>query len=209
MYNLNKGFIFIPKKMITDINQLDFTCQYTYADYLTWQFDERVELIRGWISKMSPASLRYHQNISFKLTVQIGNYLANKKCAAYAAPFDVRLINKRKNVDNKSITSVIQPDISVICDEDKLDEKGCIGSPDWIIEILSPGNTKKEMKEKFTLYEENGVREYWIVYPEYFQVSVYELSNEKFVWRDNYVREEMIPMGIFEGFSIDSENMFS
>ena len=79
--------------MITDINELDFSRQYTYADYLTWNFDERVELIRGWISRMSPAPLRYHLNISFKLSVQIGNYLSNKSCEAYAAPFDVRLLN--------------------------------------------------------------------------------------------------------------------
>ena len=196
--------------MITNIDDLDFTRQYTYADYLTWHFDERVELIRGWISRMSPAPLRYHQNISFKLTVQIGNYLANKKCAAYAAPFDVRLANKsKKKVDNKSIVSVVQPDISVICDIEKLDEKGCVGAPDWIIEILSPGNTKKEMKEKFALYEENGVREYWIIYPEYFQVQVYVLINGKYALKDTYVKEDLIPVGIFEGFLIDSENMFS
>ncbi len=196
--------------MITDINELDFSRQYTYADYLTWKFDERVELIRGWISRMSPAPLRYHQNISFNLSVQIGNYLSNKSCRAYAVPFDVRLLNKRKKMINaKFITSVVQPDISVICDLDKLDDKGCIGSPDWIIEILSPGNTKKEMKEKFSLYEENGVKEYWIVYPAYFQVSVFDLKDEKFVWRDSYVQEDMIPVGIFDGFSIDSDNMFS
>ena len=196
--------------MITDINELDFTRQYTYADYLTWQFDERVELIRGWISRMSPAPLVRHQVISMSLSSQIYALLKGKPCKVFAAPFDVRLINKRKKkVDNKSIVSVVQPDISVICDLDKLDEKGCIGAPDWIVEILSPGNTKKEMKEKFSLYEENGVKEYWIVYPEYFQVVVYELRNDKFVWRDNYVKEELIPVGIFDGFSIDSDNMFS
>ena len=196
--------------MITDINELDFTRQYTYADYLTWQFDERVELIRGWISRMSPAPLVRHQVISMSLSSQIYALLKGKPCKVFAAPFDVRLINKRKKkVDNKSIVSVVQPDISVICDLDKLDEKGCIGAPDWVVEILSPGNTKKEMKEKFSLYEENGVKEYWIVYPEYFQVVVYELRNDKFVWRDNYVKEELIPVGIFDGFTIDSDNMFS
>ena len=196
--------------MITDINELDFTRQYNYADYLTWQFDERVELIRGWISRMSPAPLVRHQVISMSLSSQIYALLKGKPCKVFAAPFDVRLINKRKKkVDNKSIVSVVQPDISVICDLDKLDEKGCIGAPDWIVEILSPGNTRKEMKEKFSLYEENGVKEYWIVYPEYFQVVVYELRNDKFVWRDNYVKEELIPVGIFDGFSIDSDNMFS
>ena len=159
---------------------------------------------------MSPAPLRVHQRISGMAFSQINNYLANKSCQAYAAPFDVRLLNKRKKMVNaKFITSVVQPDISVICDLDKLDDKGCIGSPDWIIEILSPGNTKKEMKENFSLYEENGVKEYWIIYPAYFQVSVFDLKDEKFVWRDTYVQDEMIPVGIFDGFSIDSDNMFS
>ena len=194
--------------MITDINQLDFTKQYTYADYLTWRFDERVELIRGWISRMSPAPLVSHQRISLRLSFQIAGYLKNKKCEVFAAPFDVRLTNKRKSVPNKSITSVVQPDLSIICDLEKLDDKGCIGAPDWIIEILSPGNTRKEMKEKFSLYEENGVREYWIVYPEYFQIQVFDLINDKFTSRGTYVKEDLIPVGIFEDLSIDTDAVF-
>ena len=195
--------------MITNIDQLDFTKQYTYADYLTWRFDERVELIRGWISRMSPAPLRIHQGIAAALTVQVGVYLLNKKCKLYPAPFDVRLTNKRKSVPNKSITSVVQPDLSIICDIEKLDEKGCIGSPDWIIEILSPGNTRKEMKEKFSLYEENGVREYWIVDPVHLMVQVFDLKDDKFAWRSNYVKEDLIPVGIFEDFFIDSDAVFN
>jgi len=195
--------------MITNIDDLDTNKQYSYADYLTWQFDERVELIRGWISRMSPAPLRIHQRISTRITVQVGTFLKNKKCEVYTAPFDVRLTNKRKRVSNKSIVSVVQPDISVICDMEKLDDKGCIGAPEWIIEILSPGNTKKEMKEKFSLYEENGVKEYWVIFPIYEIVQVYDLVNEKFVLRNNYVKEDLIPVGIFEGFLIDSNSMFS
>jgi len=194
--------------MIKDINQLDFSKQYTYADYLTWRFDERVELIRGWISRMSPAPLVSHQRILMRLSLPIGNYLINKKCELFVAPFDVRLTNKRKSAINKSITSVVQPDLSIISDLDKLDTKGCVGAPDWIIEILSPGNTKKEMKEKFSLYEENGVKEYWVVYPEYLMVQVFDLTNDKFVWRSNYVKEDLIPVGIFEGFAIDSDLIF-
>jgi len=194
--------------MIKDINQLDFSKQYTYADYLTWRFDERVELIRGWISRMSPAPLVSHQRILMRLSLPIGNYLINKKCELFVAPFDVRLTNKRKSAINKSITSVVQPDLSIISDLDKLDTKGCVGAPDWIIEILSPGNTKKEMKEKFSLYEENGVKEYWVVYPEYLMVQVFDLTNDKFVWRSNYIKEDLIPVGIFEGFAIDSDLIF-
>ncbi len=142
--------------MITDINQLDLTIQYTYADYLTWQFEDRVELIRGVISKMSPAPMRLHQEVLGNLFVQIYRFCENHPFKVYAAPFDVRVINKRKPINNQSILSVVQPDITVICELNKLDDRGCLGSPDWIIEILSPGNSKKEMKEKYSLYEENG-----------------------------------------------------
>ena len=195
--------------MITDINQLDLNKQYTYADYLTWQFEERVELIRGWISRMSPAPLKTHQQVSMELSIQIGVYLRSKNCKIFAAPFDVRLINKRKKADDRAILSVVQPDISVICDLEKLDDRGCLGSPDWIIEILSPGNTRKEMKEKYALYEENGVREYWIVSPEHRFVQVYQLKEEKFVLTDTYFEGDNIPVGIFEGFAIDSQKMFA
>ena len=195
--------------MITDINQLDLNKQYTYADYLTWQFDERVELIRGWVNRMSPAPLRRHQDVSANVHYQIFSYFLNHPCKVYAAPFDVRLINKRKKVEDQAILSVVQPDISVICDLEKLDDRGCLGSPDWIIEILSPGNTRKEMKEKYTLYAENGVREYWIVSPENQFVQVYHLVEDKFALTDTYCEGDNVPVGIFEGFYIDSEMMFA
>ena len=194
--------------MIKSIDQLDFSKQYTYADYLTWHFEERVELIRGFISRTSPTKLRIHQDICTELIFIIRGFLKDKKCKLYPAPFDVRLTNKRKSLPNKSIISVVQPDISVICDIEKLDDNGCVGAPDWIIEILSPGNTRKEMKEKFTLYEENGVREYWVVYPEYFQIQVFDLINDKFISRCTYVKEDLIPIGIFDGFTIDANILF-
>jgi Uma2 family endonuclease len=193
--------------MITSLDQLDLNKQYTYADYLTWQFSDRVELIKGKIFKMSPAPLRSHQQISFNLSLQIGKYLENKSCEAYTAPFDVRLINKRKSTPDNQIISVVQPDISVICDKSKLDEKGCVGAPDWVIEILSPGNNRKEMQDKLELYEENGVREYWVVYPEYIQVQVFDLVNDKFALRKTYVNER-IPVKIFDDFFIDSARIF-
>ena len=195
--------------MITSIDQLDFSKQYTYADYLTWKFDERVELIRGWISRMSPAPLVNHQRVSIKFAAQIVNFLEGKKCDVFVAPFDVRLTNKRKKVANNSIQSVVQPDICVICDETKLDKRGCIGAPDWVIEILSPGNSKNEMQEKFSLYEENGVREYWIVIPMHFAVQVFDLVNDKFTFRSFYNKGDMIPVGIFDDFAIDSKKIFS
>lgn len=203
MINFTKSFL-----VITDINQLDFSKQYTYADYLTWQFNERVELIKGKIFRMSPAPLRVHQRIAGNLFTAIDRYLEDKSCEAYIAPFDVRLTNKRKSTPDNQVTSVVQPDISVICDKSNLDERGCLGAPDWIIEILSPGNTKKEMKDKFALYQENGVKEYWIVYPEYWQIQVFDLIGDSFVLRDMYMDEEKIPAGIFNDLLIDTEKVF-
>lgn len=194
--------------MVTRFDQLDLTKQYTYADYLTWQFADRVELIKGWVHKMSPAPMRTHQGISLQFSIKIGTYLLDKNCKVYAAPFDVRLVNKRESTPDKEITSVVQPDISVICDTSKLDERGCIGAPDWIIEILSPGNTKLEMKKKFDLYQENGVREYWVVFPEYMQIQVYDLVNEKYALRNTYYNEELVPVGIFDDFSINTADIF-
>ena len=194
--------------MIKNIEDLDFTKQYTYADYLTWHFDERVELIRGWISRMSPAPLVTHQRILIRLSYQIEGYLLNKQCEVFVAPFDVRLTNKRKSVPYKLITSVVQPDVCIICDPKKLDKRGCIGAPDLVIEILSPGDSRKEFREKFSLYEENGVREYWIVDPVHLMIQVFDLKEDKFAWRSNYVKEDMIPVGIFEDFSIDSDTVF-
>ena len=161
---------------ITSLDQLDPTKEYTYADYLTWQFEQRVELIRGYIREMS-APNRRHQEISGNLFSVLRNYLGGKSCKVFAAPFDVRLprINKKTN---EPITTVIQPDLCVICDLTKLDVAGCLGAPDFVVEILSRGNTKKEMREKFSAYEESGVREYWVVQPEYDNILTYAL-NEK------------------------------
>ena len=148
---------------ITDINQLDFGKTYTYADYLTWKFKERVELLNGRIFRMSPAPNRKHQQIAGNLYFKLRSTFANEQCKLYFAPFDVRLPKISK--DNQEIITVVQPDICIVCDANKLDGKGCIGAPDLIIEILSPGNSQKELKNKFDLYEEAGVKEYWLVYP--------------------------------------------
>ncbi len=144
-------------------SDLDLTKTYTYADYLKWTFDERLELIKGYIFKMSPAPAEIHQRISQKVNVALYNYLNGKPCAVYAAPFDVRLV--RKSVNDKEITTVVQPDICVICDLEKIDEKGCLGAPDIVVEILSPGNNKTELQNKYEVYEEAGVKEYWIINP--------------------------------------------
>lgn len=161
--------------MVTSIEQLSEDTIYSYADYLKWQIKDRIELIKGKIFNMSPAPNMLHQRVSMNLSGQIWKTLENEPCQVFSAPFDVRLPRKNNNGDEEIIT-VVQPDISVICDLDKLDQKGCLGAPDWVIEILSPGNSKKEMKEKYSVYEESGVKEYWIVEPLTEIVLVYILD---------------------------------
>ena len=134
--------------MITDINQLDFNKKYTYADYLTWQFKERVELIKGRLFRMSPAPNVKHQEIVGDIYGNLWSFLKNKPCRVFVAPFDVRLPNLDEN--NSKKYTVVQPDVTVICDASKLDEQGCNGAPDLVVEVLSPGNTAKEMNDKFS-----------------------------------------------------------
>lgn len=191
-------------------NDLDPNGIYTYADYLKWTFDERIELIKGKIFNMSPAPARRHRKISGKLFTPISNFLDGKPCEVYSAPFDVRLspLKGKKRKDDQ-IYTVVQPDICVICDVDKLDERGCIGAPDLIIEILSPGNTKKEMSDKFQVYEENGVREYWLAEPNDNVIIVYVLNDEgKYIGLRPYTEDDVITSGILPGLEISVSRIF-
>jgi Uma2 family endonuclease len=148
---------------------------YTYADYLTWDDNERWEIINGVAYNMSPAPTTRHQLISWELSRQIGNYLHdfNKTCFAFYAPFDVRF---PQDAQDDEIIDVVQPDVSVICDVSKLDEKGCHGAPDLIIEILSPSTSKKDLVDKRILYENNRVQEYWLIDPTHNVATVYRLE---------------------------------
>lgn len=193
--------------IITDINQLDLNGTYSYADYLLWKFKERVELFKGKILKMSPAPARKHQVIARELYGHFFNfYKSNIICNFFPAPFDVRI--PRKNTKDQEIFTVVQPDLCVICDPNKLDERGCIGAPDLIIEILSPGNSKKEMKLKFDLYEEAGVREYWIVDPNTESVLINVLENGKYITQKPMVDDE-ITSTIFPNLKIHTNDIFS
>ena len=190
---------------ITDYAQLDPDKIYTYADYLKWKFQERVELIRGKIFKMSPAPSREHQKISRQLSLFIFPFFDKKQCQAYSAPFDVRLPVPK----GKKPWTVVQPDLCVICEPGKLDELGCAGAPDLVIEILSPGNSRKEMREKFEVYEEAGVREYWIVDPERETVIVYVLNEQgKYIGLPPRTSEQLISPAIFPELQIDLGEVF-
>ncbi len=182
--------------MIKDFNELDLTKQYTYSDYLTWQFKERVELIRGWVMKMSPAPNRRHQRVSRIIERSLDNFLVGTNCEMYHAPFDV-LLSRQGN------DTVVQPDICVICDKSKLTEQGCTGAPDLVIEILSPGNSRRELKEKFELYEENGVQEYWIADPANEDITIYTLNEAgKYIGSKPFVAEEVAQSQVLENFGV-------
>lgn len=193
--------------MITSLEQLDLSKQYSYADYLKWHITERLELIRGYIRKMSAPS-REHQAISRNLGRQIDAYFYTRKCEWYSAPFDVRIPRFDKKLE-KDVLTVVQPAICVICDESKLDKRGCIGAPDLVVEILSPGNSKKEMKEKFEVYEEAGVKEYWIVNTLDKNVLIFTLNDTgKFIGQRPYVEDEIMNSYTFPELSIDLNKVF-
>jgi Uma2 family endonuclease len=193
--------------MITSLDQLDLNKTYTYADYLLWQFQERVELLKGRILQMEMPN-RCHQSISQNLSFLIARYLWKSQCKVYSAPFDVRLphFSEKKN---KNIITVVQPDICVICDKTKLDAKGCIGAPDFIIEILSPGNSRKEMKEKYEIYEEVGVKEYWLIHPEEQMVQRFVLNEQgKYIGLQPLVVDDIATTTILQGLEINLVDVF-
>ncbi|MGG7661535.1 Uma2 family endonuclease [Dyadobacter sp. BHUBP1] len=195
--------------IVTDFDELDLNGTYTYADYLLWQFKERVELIKGRIFKMSPAPNTSHQLISSKLQGNLFVHLKDKSCYLFSAPFDVRLFDTKKSAFvNRDIYTVVQPDLCVVCDKNKLDEKGCLGAPDLVIEILSPGNSKKEVDNKFDLYQESGVKEYWIVQPVDQNVFIFTLSDSG-VFVGLKPATEQLRSAIFPELSIDLKEIFN
>lgn len=194
--------------VVHKLSDLDLTKTYSYADYILWRFQERVELIKGKIFEMSPAPSRKHQVVSSILNRYLDRYFEFQSCGLYYAPFDVRLVNFKKSNDDKKVFSVVQPDLCVVCDPNKLDDRGCIGSPDLIIEILSPGNSKKEMGVKFNLYEENGVKEYWIVEPAENSIFVYTLQNGKYIGLKPCIEGEKITSPLFPELDFEIQKIF-
>lgn len=180
---------------------------YTYKDYLEWLDGERWELIEGVAYNMTPAPSRSHQKISVALVKKISQYLEEKKCEIYHAPFDVRF--PEGDEEEGEIRTVVQPDIVVICDPSKLDEKGCKGSPDLIMEILSPSTASKDYITKLNLYEKNKVPEYWIIHPIDKIVMVYRLSeNGSYGRAEVYSGADKVKVGIFDDLVVDLKGIF-
>lgn len=191
--------------VITSLDQLDPNGTYTYADYLHWQFSERIELLRGKIRKMA-ATNRKHQEISGKIQYALMTALLKSPCKVYNAPFDVRLTRMRNDTEVKT---VVQPDLCVICDSSKLDERGCNGAPDLILEILSLGNSRTEMKDKFELYQEEGVLEYWVVSPSEKTIQVWMLDEQGiYIGRQPKVEGDIVTTPIIPNLAVYVTEVF-
>ena len=195
---------------ITQLSQLDLNQTYSYADYLTWQFEDAIELIKGKIMRMSPAPNVKHQDISSNLTALLHNFFRRQKCRVYVAPFDVRLYDRKKSIlASEDIHTVVQPDLCVICNSELLDLQGCNGAPDWIIEILSKGNAKRDMQIKYELYQESGVMEYWIVYPEEQAIHQFVLDeHERYQLKHMYTDDDIATPYLFPELAIELTEVF-
>ena len=181
--------------------------RYTYADYLTWEMDEMVELIKGKVFKWAAAApSTSHQKVSLRLGSAFLMSLKNGPCQAFQAPYDVRLPVKSKR--NQDIDTVVQPDLCVICDESKIQESGCLGAPDLVVEILSPGNNKKELRLKYDVYEEAGVKEYWVIHPIEQTLLIYSLIDGKYRSSGLYVSGDVIESACIPGFKLNLEDIF-
>lgn len=179
---------------------------YNYSDYLKWPEDERWELIDGVPYNMTPSPSRIHQEILIALSTKFYTFLEDKECKVYYSPFDVRL--PEGDEKQEEIKTVVQPDLVVVCDPSKLDDKGCLGAPDLIIEITSPSTARKDLKEKFSLYERTGVKEYWIVNPIDETVMVFRLDIQKYGRPAVYSREDTIQVGVLEELALPLKDIF-
>ena len=178
---------------------------WTYADYKTWELKpgERYEIIYGEAYAMS-APNTYHQSILMELSRQIANFLTGMPCKVFPAPFDVRLFYEEDESDD----TVVQPDISIICDKEKRGPEGCRGAPDFVAEILSPSNTAVEMQRKLYLYREAGVHEYWVLDSKHKTLIAHFFEGEQIISRI-YREKDIPPITVINGLSIQLETVFA
>ena len=179
---------------------------YTFADCLTWGESERIEIINGEAVMMSPPT-RIHQEISGELFRQLANFLEGKKCKVYPAPFAVRLFEKDGDTP-EDVDTMVEPDISVVCDHDKLDKHGCKGAPDLVFEVLSPSTQRHDRLVKLDLYQRAGVREYWIVSPEEKSVQVFLLEGNALHPHEVYSEKDIAKVNVLDGCFIELSKVF-
>jgi len=193
-----------------DAPNLSLTQQYTYADYLTWFDDKRRELFNGFIKMMSPAPAKTHQQVLGSIYSNFWFFFKNNPCQVFPAPFDVRLPKDKSEKENHKIFTVVQPDITVVCDLSKLDEKGCLGAPDLVVEIISPASAKRDLHDKFEIYEQSGVKEYWVVYPADKAITIFCLDeNGKYDEGETFKVESKIKSSLFPDLEIALQDIFN
>jgi len=181
--------------------QVDYNRKYTYSDYLLWEDDKRRELIDG-VPYLMSAPGRKHQEILGNLHVLFANFLKGKPCKVYLAPFDVRL-----NADTLDNT-VVQPDLLIVCDHSKLNDAGCKGAPDMVVEILSPSTSRHDNTIKFNTYLKNGVREYWVINPETKTIAVHILKDNNYITHA-YLDDAEVSVHILDDCLIDLSEVFA
>lgn len=192
--------------VIHQVNDIDVSGTYSYASYLRWKFQERVELIKEKMFQMSAPNTK-HQVCTGNIFVALHQFLKAKQCRVFISPFDVRFPGK--SLADQDVFTVLQPDICVVCDDRKIDDKGCIGAPDSVVEVLCPGNNRKDLDFKFKVYEESGVREYWILDPVKQALLKYVLQeNGVFVAREPCVLPEAFTSDVLPGFYLNMEELF-
>lgn len=174
---------------------------YTYKDYLTWPDDVRCEIIDGEVYMMTPAPILAHQDVAGEIFRQTANALVGKTCRALIAPLDVRL--PRSNEADEDTDIVVQPDVMVVCDPNKLDRRGVRGAPDWVVEVLSPKSASRDQIEKRRIYERHGVSEYWLVHPTDRLLTIYRLQNGEYGKPDIFELQGSTPVGILPEICID------
>lgn len=180
---------------------------YTFADCLGWDEKERAEIIGGEVLMMAPPS-RIHQKISGEIFRQLANFLEGKRCEVYSAPFGVRLFEKDGDRP-EDVDTVVEPDITLVCDTSRLDQHGCKGAPELVMEILSPSSRRHDMLVKLNLYQRAGVREYWIVNPDDKDVQVFLLDGSGFFRVHGfYGREDIARVNVLEGCFIELCKVF-
>lgn len=173
---------------------------HTYADYLTWPEDVRYELIDGEAYLMAPAPTLDHQDVAGEIYFQLRTQLEGKPCRPYIAPVDVRL--PRHNESDAEIDTVVQPDVLVVCDPDKIDRRGVRGAPDWLVEVLSPSTAAHDQIVKRRIYERAGVREYWLVHPTERTVTIYALQHGQYGRPDIFELKGDTPIATLPGVAI-------
>lgn len=179
---------------------------YSFADYLAWDEDSRIEILDGQMILMAPPS-RIHQEISVELTRQFANFLEGKKCKVYHAPFAVRPFEKQGDRP-EDVQTVFEPDITIICDPSKLDDKGCQGAPDMVVEILSPSTMRHDWLFKMHRYEQAGIKEYWIISPKEQTVQVFTLKDGRYQIQAAYTSQDIAKVTVLDGCFIELSRVF-